>query len=317
MLLCKMNPAAGTSQVSDARLPCKDCRSKAASCSTQSSREDAEEKGGAVVLTAWGQGEVVRLLQKGHSGINVYLVRETGGRMLARKVRQLSPTGPRLLREFEIMTSLSHPNIVQGHSYDQSGDIESILMEYCPGQDLHSVICSRKLLPEAEAKVYFTALIRALGECHRNNIVHLDIKPENCFITESGELKLGDFGFSQHVEGRLQPGTYGTVCYNSPEVRMQLPFDGKAADIFSSGVLLFKLVAGHLPYRLSSIRSDLTRLTSDPESYWKDLETKLERSLYVPVRFSSELKQLLGWMLDYMPRRRPTVEQVQSSPWVR
>lgn len=310
-----MNPATGTSQESDGRLLCKDCRSKHASCSTQSSREDGEDR--ETGLTGWGLEEVVRLLQKGHSGINVYLVRETDGRMLARKVRPLSPSGPRLQLEFEIMTSLSHPNIVQGLSYHQNGEAESILMEYCPGEDLHSLISSRKLLPEAQAKIHFRALMRAVAECHRNNVAHLDIKPENCFIAESGELKLGDFGFARRVEGRLKPGAYGTVCYNSPEVRMQLPFDGKAADIFSCGVLLFKLVAGHLPYRPSSIRPDLSRLTSDPETYWKDVETKLERSLYVPVRFSAELKELLGWLLDYMPKRRPSVQQVQESAWLR
>ena len=216
------------------------------------------------------------------------------------------------------MTELSHPNIVKGHSYDQGAHSEIIDMEYCQGEDLHTLISSspRKLLPEHEARPYFYSLCKALAECHRNGIAHLDIKPENCFLTDSGELKLGDFGFARHCEGMVPPGVYGTLCYNSPEIRIGLPFDGKAADIFAAGVLLFKLVAGHLPYRNRLIRQDLIRLTSDPETYWKELETKLERSLYIPVRFSSEIKALLCSLLSYNPRHRPNIEQVLTCPWL-
>ena len=269
-------------------------------------------------LSAPLQYETVGRLQEGHSGISVMLVRAENGTLFARKVRSVAGGVGRLKEEFEVMRRLHHPNVVRGYAYSLTEEEESILMEFCDNSDLHSLLATHKVLSETAAKPYFLALSSALLYCHSHNIAHLDLKPENCFLTTENQLKLGDFGFSSYTYEKITSRRVGTHCYNSPEELLHIPFDGKAADVFSLGMILFQMVAGFRPFAQADSKSrEFKRWINSRDNFWCETESRLERSMFQRVKFSEELKALVGGMMELQPKKRWRMGEVVDSEWLR
>ena len=107
--------------------------------------------------------------------------------------------------------------------------------------------------------------MHALGVCHR------DLKLDNIFIAYNDVVKIGDFGCSKDVsDGSLLSGVAGTKSYIAPEILKFIFYDGKKADIFSLGVILFNLISGENPFREAASSDLLFRtLISSPKSFWK------------------------------------------------
>jgi tetratricopeptide (TPR) repeat protein/predicted Ser/Thr protein kinase len=171
----------------------------------------------------------------------------------------------RLLREARVASALNHPNIAVIYEIDEmegeDGRRSFIAMEYVAGQTLSEFARAHPLdVPEAAALVRQVA--EALAEAHDRGIVHRDVKSSNVMVTESGRVKVLDFGLAQYsprtddtavtwsraaheVGGR---GLIGTVAYMSPEQTLGRELDPRT-DIFSLGVVFYELVTGALPFR--------------------------------------------------------------------
>lgn len=157
----------------------------------------------------------------------------------------------RFRREAQHAAALSHPNIVP--IYDR-GESETgtyyIAMEYLSGGTLKDRILKRGPLPARTAAAVAAQIAEALQVAHRKGVIHRDIKPHNILITDSGDIKVTDFGIARAASSSTMTRTgsiMGTAHYISPEQAMGESV-GPPSDLYSLGVVLYEMLTGELPY---------------------------------------------------------------------
>jgi TolB-like protein/tRNA A-37 threonylcarbamoyl transferase component Bud32 len=249
-------------------------------------------------LGAGGMGEV-------YLAEDFRLHRRVALKMLRPEVHRDEEARARLLREARAASALNHPNIAVIYEIDErqreGGPVPFIAMEYVAGRTLGEM--ARLAAPTLDFVLDVARQIaEALTEAHGRGIVHRDVKPSNVMVTESGRVKVLDFGLAHQLIlptdvdstwtrdfARDSPaGTLvGTVAYMSPEQARGDPIDGRA-DIFALGALLYELLAGRPPFGgrnavqvidalLNQEPAPLTPRSSDPR--WPRLEAVVRRML--------------------------------------
>jgi serine/threonine protein kinase len=152
-----------------------------------------------------------------------------------------------LLREPRLLATLSHPNIVSILTAEKQGNVFFIVMEYVPGETLETVISRQGMLDLPHALDYTCQISNALDHAHQQSVIHRDLRPGNVLVTETGLLKVADFGTSRIIEIAAHPTTViGSPPYMAPE-----QFHGKASfasDIYSLGVTMYQMLTGVMPY---------------------------------------------------------------------
>ena len=195
--------------------------------------------------------------QIGAGGMSeVYLVKDDLGRPFALKTMSRSLSfEPSFRQRFEqearIMASLSHPNIVQMHSYFEADGRFCLVMEYIEGGSLREL--SRKIgpIPEKRALHILQQIAEALSYAHGKGIIHRDIKPSNILLDENDNVKVMDFGIARMTEGPglTQTGSQmGTLVYMSPEQIRDSKHVDERTDIYSLGVSFYEMLTGKPPY---------------------------------------------------------------------
>ncbi len=225
------------------------------------------------------QGE----LGRGGMGV-VYLARDQElGRPVAIKFLPESlatnPTAVELFRaEARAAAAMNHPNVV--HVYDV-GTIERrpcIVMEYVPGRTVRDIMRQagtrkRKPLPHRRAAKIARDVARALDYAHGRNIIHRDTKPGNILISETGQVKLMDFGISKVLEEGSDSGTQGrgTPQYMPPEQILGRGIDGRT-DLYALGISLFEMITGTRPFSGENVvEQQLNDPLPDPRQFKPDL----------------------------------------------
>ena len=157
----------------------------------------------------------------------------------------------RFRREAQSAAALSHPNIVSIFDRGESEDgTYYIAMEYLSGGTLKDRIVKRGALPARTAAAVAQQIAEALKVAHDSEVIHRDIKPHNILITDSGDIKVTDFGIARAASSSTMTRTgsiLGTAHYLSPEQAMGEPV-GPSSDIYSLGVVLYEMLTGELPY---------------------------------------------------------------------
>ena len=207
----------------------------------------------------------------------------------------------RIEKEINIQKKLHHQNIVQQYAIIETESTIYIISEYCSGGELFDYIVSKRKLYEVEACRIYQQLISGLEYLHKQRICHRDLKPENLLFDSKHNLKIADFGLSNdYHKGKLSTPC-GSPCYAAPEMVTGKKYSGSSVDIWSSGIVLYTMVCGFLPFE------------DDNQNI---LFGKIAKGLFsLPSFLSQSCKDLLKKILVTDPKKRYGFEEIKHHAW--
>ncbi|XP_024384527.1 probable serine/threonine-protein kinase At1g54610 isoform X2 [Physcomitrium patens] len=214
---------------------------------------------------------------------NVYKARdlETGKIVALKKVRfdNLEPESVRFMaREIQVLRRLDHPNVVklEGLVTSRMSCSLYLVFEYMEHDLAGLAACPGIMFTEAQVKCYLQQLLRGLEHCHRQGVLHRDIKGSNLLLDNGGVLKIADFGLATFFNpDQKQPLTSRvvTLWYRPPELLLGATEYGVSVDLWSTGCILAELLAGKpiMPGRteVEQLHKIFKLCGSPSEEYWK------------------------------------------------
>ena len=210
----------------------------------------------------------------------------------------------RLEREFEMLAQFNHPNLIMVTEIFESDNNYYTIMDYCEGGELFNYIVKNKYLSEREASFFYYQIISGLEYIHSLGIVHRDLKPENLLLTKDHILKIIDFGLSNYFKEGQNELLYtpcGSPCYASPEMVTGNNYDGVMIDIWSTGIILFAMLCGYLPFEDKN----------NEKLFQKIAECKIEYPSYL----SETSIDLLKKIIVPNPKKRITINEIKKHPF--
>lgn len=155
----------------------------------------------------------------------------------------------RTAREAAIVTLLHHPYVCGMRDVVRTNYHWYMLFEYVNGGQMLDYIISHGKLKEKQARKFARQVASALDYCHRNSIVHRDLKIENILISKTGDIKIIDFGLSNLFNPASKLKTFcGSLYFAAPELLQARQYTGPEVDIWSFGIVLYVLVCGKVPF---------------------------------------------------------------------
>ena len=152
--------------------------------------------------------------------------------------------------EAQAVARLSHPNIVNIYDVGIEDGINYIVMELAEGITLKEYIRKKGYLSPKETAEISTQIASAISHAHKNHIIHRDIKPQNILVSDTGIIKVTDFGIAKATSSNTVTSTataMGSVHYISPE-QAKGRFCDEKSDIYSLGITMYEMVTGHVPF---------------------------------------------------------------------
>ncbi|CCD23242.1 serine/threonine protein kinase KIN2 NDAI_0B02070 [Naumovozyma dairenensis CBS 421] len=209
----------------------------------------------------------------------------------------------RTVREASLGQILYHPHICRLFEMCTMSNHFYMLFEYVSGGQLLDYIIQHGSLREHHARKFARGIASALQYLHLNNIVHRDLKIENIMISNSGEIKIIDFGLSNVFDNRKQLHTFcGSLYFAAPELLKAHPYTGPEVDVWSFGIVLYVLVCGKVPF--------------DDENSSVLHEKIRQGKVEYPNHLSIEVISLLSKMIVVDPAKRASLRQVVEHPWM-
>ncbi|KAF1968597.1 serine/threonine protein kinase-like protein Kin1 [Bimuria novae-zelandiae CBS 107.79] len=209
----------------------------------------------------------------------------------------------RTAREAAIVSLLNHPYICGMRDVVRTNYHWYMLFEYVNGGQMLDYIISHGRLKEKQARKFARQIASALDYCHRNSIVHRDLKIENILISKTGDIKIIDFGLSNLFSPRSLLKTFcGSLYFAAPELLQAKQYTGPEVDIWSFGIVLYVLVCGKVPF--------------DDQSM-PQLHAKIKKGhVDYPPWLSTECRNLIHKMLQTDPAQRITLSEIMTHPWL-
>lgn len=254
--------------------------------------------------------EVLQKLGAGSYGIaNLALKKDTNEKCVIKEINISHMTDKEIMEakhEVQVLSSLTHPYVTKFRdSFEDSGRL-LIIMDYCAGGDLYTLIQGRKGVnfPEDRVLDWFVQLCLAMKYIHDRRILHRDIKSQNVFLTDDGKVKLGDFGISKVLSctSELARTCIGTPYYLSPEMCENRPYNNKS-DIWALGCVLYEMAALKHAFAANNM---------------KGLVLKIVKGSYAPIpaKYSRDLGMLLSQIFQREPRTRPSISVILRKPFI-
>jgi len=213
-------------------------------------------------------------------------------------------------REIEILKRINHNNIAKLYDVITTEKQILILQELVNGISLreyyNNEIRNQKGISEHKSNIFkkiFKQIFEAMNYIHKRNIAHRDIKLENILMTKNYEIKIIDFGFGMYnPQNKLQNFFCGTPNYMPPEIAFKKPYNGQQADLWSLGVLVYKMFCADFPFKGKN-EKDLYRAIKIG---------KFKMAPYTP----DYARKIIVSMIQLNPTKRMTCEMVLKSEWL-
>lgn len=221
-----------------------------------------------------------------------------------------------LPRELANIKRFNHPNIIKVCHISRNEHKVYIVMDYACSS-LRREIDARTYIAERQARKWFFQLASAIEYLKRNRIAHRDIKIDNILIDHHQNIKLCDFGFSKLIEGNSssnsiiseQSTTYcGSIAYCAPEILLRTPYDPWKSDVWSLGVVLYKMVVGVMPFGEGNDLASVRKIA-------RAQNRLLEFPPFPPTSY--DCQQLIRALLTVESTQRIDLSQVTRSRWMK
>ena len=223
-----------------------------------------------MIGTTVGKYRIVDKLGRGGMGIVYKAVDQTLDREVAIKVLNPDLSDAEVLKRFRgeavTLARLNHPGIATIYELHHQDDELLMVMEFVRGETFHDLSDRLGPLAPPQAAHLCIQVLDALGHAHRGGVVHRDLKPANLMITDGGSVKVMDFGIARVLgTEHFTHGGYmmGTPAYMAPEQVLGREIDGRA-DLYSVGVVLYRLLSGRLPFNADTAISMVQMQISEP-----------------------------------------------------
>ncbi|XP_070299007.1 serine/threonine-protein kinase BRSK2 [Salvelinus sp. IW2-2015] len=205
-------------------------------------------------------------------------------------------------REIAILKLIEHPHVLKLHDVYENKKYLYLVLEHVSGGELFDYLVKKGRLTPKEARKFFRQIISALDFCHIHSICHRDLKPENLLLDEKNNIRVADFGMaSLQVGDSLLETSCGSPHYACPEVIRGEKYDGRKADMWSCGVILFALLVGALPFDDDNLRNLLEKVKLGV--------------FHMPHFIPPDCQNLLRGMIEVDATKRLTVIQLPLHSW--
>uniref|UniRef100_A0A8B9GXS8 BR serine/threonine kinase 2 n=1 Tax=Astyanax mexicanus TaxID=7994 RepID=A0A8B9GXS8_ASTMX len=200
-------------------------------------------------------------------------------------------------REIAILKLIEHPHVLKLHDVYENKKYLYLVLEHVSGGELFDYLVKKGRLTPKEARKFFRQIMSALDFCHSHSICHRDLKPENLLLDEKNNIRIADFGMaSLQVGDSLLETSCGSPHYACPEVIRGEKYDGRKADVWSCGVILFALLVGALPFDDDNLRNLLEKVKLGV--------------FHMPHFIPPDCQNLLRGMIEVDASKRLTVKHV-------
>ena len=229
-----------------------------------------------------GKYRVLERVGRGGMGIVYKAVDETLDRQVAIKVLNAEFGEPGVLKRFRgeavTLARLNHPGIATIYELHRQDDELMMVMEFVRGETLHQLADRTGPLDPPQVAHLCIQVLDALTHAHRAGVIHRDLKPANLMVTETGSIKVMDFGISrvlgsEHFTlGRLM---MGTPAFMAPEQVTGQAIDARA-DLYAVGVVFYRLLTGRLPFLADTAIAMAQKQVSDVPTPLSELRPDLQ-----------------------------------------
>jgi len=215
-----------------------------------------------------GRYQILETIGEGGMGA-VYKAedRELGRTVALKVIRPELARNPDILQRFKqeilLASKVTDHNIIRIYDLGDAEGVKFITMEFVAGEDLRHLLHRQGKLPAAEAVAIMEQVVRGLVAAHRVGVIHRDLKPGNIMRATDGRVLVMDFGLARSLagDGMTRTGTMlGTMEYMSPEQAQAKELDARS-DIFTTGLIIYELLTGIMPYQAESAIASLLKRT--------------------------------------------------------
>ncbi|XP_060856604.1 serine/threonine-protein kinase BRSK2 isoform X1 [Metopolophium dirhodum] len=254
-----------------------------------------------------GPYRLEKTLGKGQTGLVKLGIHCVTGRNVAIKIINREKLSESVLlkveREIAIMKLIDHPHVLGLSDVYENKRYLYLILEHVSGGELFDYLVKKGRLTPKEARRFFRQIISALDFCHSHLICHRDLKPENLLLDEKTNIKIADFGMaSLQPNGSMLETSCGSPHYACPEVIRGEKYDGRKADVWSCGVILYALLVGALPF--------------DDDNLRQLLEKVKKGVFHIPHFVPPDCQNLLRGMIEVNPEKRLTLKDINKHSWV-
>lgn len=227
-----------------------------------------------------GRGGMARV----YRGYDIHLHRYVALKIISPDLKNNQKYEERFKKEARAVAQLRHPNIVGVYRFGMVDDIYYMAMDYIAGTDLEWIMedyyRDGELLSYAEIYRLISKVAKALDYAHEQGVYHRDVKPSNIMLDESGEPIVTDFGLAMIVSERTSGDVFGSPYYISPEQAVNSANAIPQSDLYSLGVILYKMLTGSTPFNedtpMQIAMAHMIKQPPRPKEFYPDIHPAFE-----------------------------------------